>query len=142
LTLRARPFYLNLIITGTVQERLTAVTYLEHDLTILCKEREPSLEVIELPIIDDTVRLQATFKNWAGVLIDPTDITLTIYDNTKTVLEVIELESIVKVSTGVYYYEYVVPSVSIVYYEFDGIAEDTHNVLRGSIKPVWIQSEE
>jgi len=98
--------------------------------------------VIELPIVDDTVRLNATFKNWAGVNVDPTDITLTIYDNTKTVLEVIELESIVKVSTGVYYYEYVVPSASIVYYEFDGIVEDSHNVLRGSIKPVWIQSEE
>lgn len=56
----------------------------------------------------DTIRLKATFTNWAGTPTDPdgSSISLKIYDSAERVILTVAHGSITKDGTGVYHYDY------------------------------------
>lgn len=70
--------------------------------------------------VGNTVQLQATFKNFAGILVDPEIIKVKFYDANYIQLAEVTLVPDNKISTGVYEYYLVVPSTKnpIIYYEW------------------------
>ena len=89
----------------------------------------------------DTIRLKATFYDWDGVLADPTAITVTFYDSSKTAIGTavtLTLET-AKISTGVYFYDYTVPSgYTKMYYEFNGTVDGDPSIERGELRVTWL----
>lgn len=83
----------------------------------------------------DTIRLQAVFSTFAGVVSDlSSNPTLKIYDHNLVVLTTIAGSSLTKPSTGTYYYDYTLPSTAgTYYYEFSGTVESTIILRRGVI---------
>jgi hypothetical protein len=81
----------------------------------------------------DTIRLQATFKNFAGTLANLTVApTLKIYDENKVLLTTIASGSLTNASTGVYYYDYLIPATDGIYYiEFAGTVDSSVVLRRG-----------
>lgn len=63
----------------------------------------------------DTVRLTAAFNNAAGAPADPTTITLTLSVNGAVSTLTYGASAIVKDSTGVYHYDYLVPTALNMY---------------------------
>jgi hypothetical protein len=91
--------------------------------------------------IGDTVRFKATFYDWEDALTDPTEIIVKIYDSRKVQLgETITLDMTEnKESTGVYFYDYVVPAGHTrLYYEFNGVVGGLPSVERGEIRVSWL----
>lgn len=88
----------------------------------------------------DTVRLTATFKNFADALTDPTEITVKFYDQSKVQIgSTVTLDASNKDSTGVYHYDYIVPSgYKKIYYEFCGIIDDYPSVERDIIQVTFV----
>jgi len=88
--------------------------------------------------LEDTVRLKATFKNFAGVLTDLTENpTLKIYNDSKEVVTTIAGSSITHGETGEYYYDYTTTAEGLYYYEFSGTLEGTTILRRGSFGVVF-----
>lgn len=85
----------------------------------------------------DTVRLKASFYNFSDALADPTGVTCTVYDGRRTVL--VNAASTTKESTGVYYYDYTVPSAGFdpITYEFSGTLEGTTALGRATLEREW-----
>jgi hypothetical protein len=72
----------------------------------------------------DTVRLQATFKDFDGNLAAVTTPILKIYDSNERLIT--STAALVNPSTGVYYYDYTIPKVKATYiYEFSGTSGST-----------------
>jgi len=92
-----------------------------------------------MPLIGDTIKLHVEFRTFAGVLADPTAITLNIYDSSrKLVTGPIAITSDYKVDVGTYEYPYVMPEgYSSLYYEFIGDPESLPAVHRGMIAVSW-----
>lgn len=88
--------------------------------------------------VGDTVRLRSSFYNFAGELADPTSVTITIYDGDKVVL--VNAGATTKESTGIYYYDYTVPSTSPdpLVYEFSGTLESHVSLSRATINRKWV----
>ena len=95
-----------------------------------------------MSITGNTIRMQIAFKTFAGGVpsSDPLNIKLTIYDNEGTkVLEVVYPTNIVRVSMGVFYYDFVVPAgTSYLTYEWYGELETKPVVDRGIITREYV----
>lgn len=91
-----------------------------------------------MTLTGNTVRLKASFYNFAGVLTDPTDVAIKIYSHIGQMLLI--TASPTQESTGVYYYDYTVPTDvngSIVY-EFSGTMEGSPTVGRAVLEKAWV----
>ncbi|MGG4039290.1 hypothetical protein [Heyndrickxia ginsengihumi] len=69
----------------------------------------------------DTIRLKCHFKTFDGVLVDPSDVKLTIYKSDQTQIEQISLDDTNRLDIGVYFYDYTPASeLSEFIFEFAG----------------------
>lgn len=83
----------------------------------------------------DTVRLVVNFKTFNGQAINPTDVTLTIYDNTEKQIEQFILNDTNQEDVGVFFYDYIVPNdQQEMIFEFKGVYEGKPIVVRGTLK--------
>lgn len=83
----------------------------------------------------DTVRLICNFKTFTGQLIDPTDITLTIYDSDREQIEQFTLNDTNRDDVGVYFYDFVTPDdKQEVLFEFKGVHNNLPIVVRDSLQ--------
>ncbi|WP_066639694.1 hypothetical protein [Desulfolucanica intricata] len=90
-------------------------------------------------LIGDTVRLKVFFKTFDGTAVDPTNITLKIYDDTQQEIETININDTNKINVGVYFYDYVIPSgEGDLYFEFTGLVNNLPIVTRKLIKRSWL----
>lgn len=119
-------------------ERNLELDLTERSLAINAEERLLILGVIGVPIIGDTIRLTAQFKNWTGELDDPSDVSVLVYDQNRNELATIAGASVINTETGKYYAEYVVPDVKMLIYEFTGILEGSVITQRKTLNPVWL----
>ncbi|MGG3892508.1 hypothetical protein [Geobacillus stearothermophilus] len=88
-----------------------------------------------MALAGDTVRLKCHFKTFDGQSVEPTDIKLTIYDVNKQQIEQIALTDTNKESTGVYFYDYVLPDDKReIIFEFRGLYNNKPILVRDSIK--------
>lgn len=85
-------------------------------------------------LVGDTVRLKVHFKTFDGSLVDPSSITLTIYDETKTQIEQFNLTDSDKETVGVYYYDYLVPNNKELIFEFAGLFNNKPILSRDRLK--------
>lgn len=89
--------------------------------------------------LGDTVRLIVNFKTFDGIAINPTDITLTIYDTNEQQIEQFALDDTNRDDVGVYFYDYVVPDdKQEVIFEFRGIHRSNPIVVRDSLQIKFI----
>jgi len=87
----------------------------------------------------DTVRLKATFYNFAGSLSDlPSSPTLKVYDDHEILLSTVLPASITHGTTGIYYYDYTIPQVGRLIYEFSGTLESNTVLGRSTFNSVWV----
>jgi hypothetical protein len=70
--------------------------------------------------VGDLVRLQATFKDLASVLADPTTLTLKVKNPAGATTTYNYPGTIVRSSTGVFYYDYLVGASGTHYFNFAG----------------------
>lgn len=93
-----------------------------------------------MPIMGDTVRLNAVFYDFNGALVDPTTIIVQIYDNEKEPLgEPITLGPEARDSAGTYHYDYTIPEgYKKLYYEFKGMLQGQPSVERAEMKVTWL----
>lgn len=83
----------------------------------------------------DTIRLKVHFKTFDGVLIDPSNITLTIYDKDEQQIEQFQLTDSDKEKVGVYFYDYVLPAnQEIIIFEFAGVYNNKPILIRDEVK--------
>ena len=88
----------------------------------------------------DTVKLRASFRNFAGALEDRTSVTVKIYSAGGVQVGAdITGASVVRESTGIYYTLYTLPlGYSTIIYEFSGLdSESKPHLARGTIGPVF-----
>lgn len=80
----------------------------------------------------NTVRTQATFKNFSGELTDPSGIRVTIYEagTWNVVHRSDELTEANKLSTGVYFYDYVVERTGLFWREWCGTVDGLPSLRR------------
>lgn len=78
---------------------------------------------VEMALKGDTVRLEVEFKDFDGNSVEPTDVTLNIYDDDGVALQSIPLTSDNRTDVGEYYYDFMIPyNVSdYIIYEFSGV---------------------
>lgn len=71
----------------------------------------------------DTVRLEVEFKDFDGLKVEPTDVTLAIYNEDGVALQSIQLTSDNRTDIGQYFFDYTIPyTVSdFIVYEFSGV---------------------
>lgn len=83
----------------------------------------------------DTIRLKVYFKTFDGDLIDPTDITLTIYDADETEIEQFSITDSDKEKVGVYFYNYETPlDQDKIIFEFKGTYNNHPILVRDELK--------
>lgn len=83
----------------------------------------------------DTIQLKVHFKKFDGSLVDPTNITLTTYNSSEVLLEQVNILPTNKESTGIYFYNYVVPSDNKeIIYEFKGTYDSNPILVRNKFK--------
>jgi hypothetical protein len=70
--------------------------------------------------VGDLVRLQATFKDLASVLADPTTVVLKVKNPAGTTTTYNYPGTIIRSSTGVFYYDYLVGASGTHYFNFAG----------------------
>lgn len=93
-----------------------------------------------MAIVGDTIRLKAEFKSWDGVLADPDNIVLKLYDAHKVQIgEDIPIGTQHNVSPGVYQYEYTVTDIPLMYFEFQGQLEGKPILARSTINIIWCE---
>jgi uncharacterized protein YfaS (alpha-2-macroglobulin family) len=81
----------------------------------------------------NTVKFTATIKDFDNTtLIDPAIVTVTLYTSDE---DIITTGSPIRVSTGVYYYDWTLPSVAGTYYiEFKGVVGGEPSLQRTPVK--------
>lgn len=75
----------------------------------------------------DTVRFEVEFLSYEGSPLEPTDVTLTLYNELETVIEEIVVSEENKVGAGVYFQEYTIPfnfNEEVIVYEFKGVHKE------------------
>lgn len=77
----------------------------------------------------NTILLESVFYDWEGALIDPSSVTVTIYNSKLVSIEELEPQNIRK---GYYTVLYTVPDVGTYTYEFKGIIEGKPYINRAS----------
>ena len=88
----------------------------------------------------DTVKLRASFRNFAGALEDRTSVAVKIYNAGGTQIgTTISGASVIRESTGIYYTLFTLPlGYSTIIYEFSGLdSESKPHLARGTIGPVF-----
>lgn len=91
----------------------------------------------------DTIRLNTLFKTFAGVGTDSTSVTITIYDESKNVLEYATTSSnagkeINNGSTsGAFYYDYLTVNSGVHFFKYTGTLETKTIVDNGTFYVVW-----
>jgi hypothetical protein len=93
-----------------------------------------------MPLVGDTIRLKVDFMDYDGAKIDPTDVTVTIYDGTtkKVVEGPTALGAEHHVATGSYFYDYTIPyGLSPLVYEFAGKYDGKPIIGRATITREW-----
>ncbi|WP_003545433.1 hypothetical protein [Desulfotomaculum nigrificans] len=91
-----------------------------------------------MALINDTVRLKVNFKTFDGTAVDPTNITLKIYDDKKQLIETISIDDTNKLNVGVYFYDYIIPSgEEDLYIEFQGLLNNKPIVTRKILRRSW-----
>lgn len=91
-----------------------------------------------MPLIGDTIRLKAEFKDFNGVYVDPDDVVLKIYaGNKKQLGEDITPD---RVGLGKYQYDYVVPEdvIGPLYFEFSGEIDGKPILGRAALERTWL----
>lgn len=83
----------------------------------------------------DTVRLEVEFRDFKGVMVEPSDVALAIYDDSNVALQSIQLTSENRTDTGCYYYDYTIPYTVSDYitYEFSGVHRDRTILARDKV---------
>lgn len=84
----------------------------------------------------DTVRLVVQFRDFVGKAIEPTNVKLTIYDNSEVLLEEITLD-IIDIGNGSYQYDYVAPEHDFIY-EFSGVYQNKPVLARQLVQTKFI----
>lgn len=79
----------------------------------------------------DTIRLKATFYTFEGVVADPSNVMLKVYDEDRRVLVEADDGDLSHPSAGVYYYDYTTDVEGELVYEFSGLGEGTTILRRG-----------
>lgn len=93
-----------------------------------------------MALVGDTIKLRMEFRDFNGVLFDPTTITITTYQNYDDVLENINVPLGSKVSTGIYEYLYTVPAGDgPLTYEVKGVVGTTNSVVRKKLPREWVR---
>ncbi|MGG1690587.1 hypothetical protein ABDH65_11055 [Heyndrickxia ginsengihumi] len=83
----------------------------------------------------DTIRLKCHFKTFDGVLVDPSDVKLTIYKSDQTQIEQIPLDDTNRLDVGVYFYDYTPASeLSEFIFEFAGSVNNKPILSRGKVE--------
>ena len=82
----------------------------------------------------DTIRLKASFYTFAGVLSDPTTVTIKIYDEGKTL---IKSGTPTRESAGIYYYDYTTVADGKMSFEFSGSLEGNAILSRDYFSVGW-----
>ncbi|MDD4483675.1 MAG: hypothetical protein PHD55_04820 [Methanoregula sp.] len=77
----------------------------------------------------DEVRLKATFKDFSGTLVDPSAMTLKVYDSTGTAVITKTLSDLTREGLGVYHYDWVTSAIGDFIYEFSGTLADGATVI-------------
>lgn len=75
----------------------------------------------------DTIRIKVHFKTFTGDSVDPTEISLKIYDKDKNLIEEIPINDTNKITEGVYFYDYFPAPEMTDYFYFEFIGQ--HNNL-------------
>lgn len=83
---------------------------------------------------NDTIRLKVYFKDFNNKSVDPLNITLTIYNSNKEVLEIIQLTENNKSSIGVYFYDYTPKELGDFIFEFKGTHDEKIILVRDKVK--------
>ncbi len=93
-----------------------------------------------MPLIGDTVRLKAEFRTFAGIVADPTDITLKVYNAYRRQIgEAIAIGPEHRTGPGAYQYDYTLPEgTDVIYYEWSGMLEGLPVVARGRMPALWV----
>lgn len=131
-------------ITGTKFTARSTSSKSERGVLLSATNRTINLEirsqegiVITMAYTGDTIRLYGRFYNWSGVLADVSSQVIRIYDG-KGSLIITGTPN--KESTGVYYFEYPVPSdySDPLIYEMSGILEGATILARSTIERRWV----
>lgn len=148
--------YIQLVASLSYQECLAAITVQERDVSLSTQETIASLEIQErsaaltvaerschmeveiLPLLNNTVRLKAEFRDFAGNLVSPDNVVLRIYDDRRNQIE--EDIAVEPVSIGQYQYDYVVPAdgLGALYYEFQGTVDGRPILGRAVLQRTWM----
>lgn len=96
-----------------------------------------------MALVGNTVRLTASFYNFAGVLTDPTggSIVVKFYDSKMVQIgATVPLSLANQTSAGVYKYEYTIPVTTspTIIYEFSGTVDGVTSLNRGVIPVRWV----
>ena len=86
-------------------------------------------------LIGSTVKLKATFKDFDGVVADPTNVVIRFYDSKK--IKTGEDIPAIKTGTGEYEYDYEVKQDNKAFYEFSGILDGLPVATRKPIIKKW-----
>jgi hypothetical protein len=113
--------YRPLDITLSSSDRVVDLS--DQDRVVVLEElnRSVVLEDEDMSLINDTVRLNAEFKDFDGItFVSPENVVLKIFDGKR--VQIGENISVSPYATGKYQYDYTIPSTSTspLYYEFSG----------------------
>lgn len=82
----------------------------------------------------DTVRLKVNFKTFGGDLVNPTGISLTLYDGL-VILQTIPITAADNETIGVYFYDYVIPDdIPELIFEFKGLHNNKPILARDTVQ--------
>ena len=83
----------------------------------------------------DTVRLEVKFMDFDGNIVEPSNVTLSMYDNSNTAIQSILLTADNRTGIGSYYYDYVIPFAieEFFIYEFRGLHRERPILARDKI---------
>jgi hypothetical protein len=107
-------------------------------ITMSIQEREVKLGVEQMPLIGNTVRLKAEFRDFNGEHVSPENVALRIYDGYKK--QVGEDIPVLPSNVGKYEYDYVIPGdvIGPIYFEFAGTIGGLPILGRATIDRRWI----
>ncbi len=88
-------------------------------------------------LIGDTIRLTVEFRNFDGDLESPADVTITIYDGSRTV---VATDDVLPYEEGKFRYDYTIPAdpPGPLYYEFAGELGGKPIVAREILERSWV----
>jgi phage tail sheath gpL-like len=129
-------------IADTLRHVITPYTQLI--ITLSTQEREVKLGVEQMPLIGNTVRLKAEFKDFNGEHVSPENVILRIYNAYKK--QVGEDIPVSPSDVGKYQYDYIIPGVvktgnsiaGTLYFEFVGTIGGLPVLGRATIDKKWI----